>query len=71
MKTIKVKNKTEGSKAAFKILQEEIEAGAKTLGLATGSTPLELYKEIRESPASRVIISSFTQRGTSFFSHLK
>lgn len=49
MKTIKVKNKTEGSKAAFKILQEEIEAGAKTLGLATGSTPLELYKEIRES----------------------
>ncbi len=26
MKTIKVKNKTEGSKAAFKILQEEIEA---------------------------------------------
>lgn len=49
MKTIKVKNKTEGSKVAFKILQEEIEAGAKTLGLATGSTPLELYKEIRES----------------------
>ena len=33
MKTIKVKNKTEGSKVAFKILQEEIEAGAKTLGL--------------------------------------
>ncbi|BAQ24753.1 glucosamine-6-phosphate deaminase [Streptococcus troglodytae] len=49
MRIIKVKNKAEGSKAAFKILQEEIEPGAKTLGLATGSTPLELYKEMRES----------------------
>ncbi|EHJ53066.1 glucosamine-6-phosphate deaminase [Streptococcus macacae] len=49
MKVIKVKNTAEGGKSAFRILQEEMASGAKTLGLATGSTPLGLYKEMRES----------------------
>lgn len=49
MKLIIVKDQTQGGKQAFEILQREIEAGAKTLGLATGSTPLELYREMRDS----------------------
>ena len=49
MKVIKVENQIEGGKVAFEILKEKIANGAKTLGLATGSSPLEFYKEIVES----------------------
>lgn len=44
MKVITVKNQVEGGQVAFDILKEKLAAGAKTLGLATGSTPIELYK---------------------------
>ena len=49
MKVIKVKDQVEGGKIAFDILKEKLANGAKTLGLATGSSPLEFYKEIVES----------------------
>lgn len=49
MKLIIVKDQQEGAKKAFEIFQEAINNGAKVLGLATGSTPLPLYKEMRES----------------------
>ncbi|WP_061866504.1 glucosamine-6-phosphate deaminase, partial [Streptococcus oralis] len=39
----------EGGKVAFEILKEKLANGAQTLGLATGSSPLEFYKEIVES----------------------
>ncbi|MDR0690899.1 MAG: glucosamine-6-phosphate deaminase [Streptococcaceae bacterium] len=49
MKIIKVNDKYEGSKKAFKIIEEVHLNGARVFGLATGSSPLELYKELRES----------------------
>ena len=49
MKVIEVANQIEGGKVAFDLLKEKLEQGAKTLGLATGSSPLEFYKLIRES----------------------
>ena len=49
MKVIKVENQIEGGKVAFEILKEKLANGAQTLGLATGSSPLEFYKEIVES----------------------
>ena len=49
MKIIEVTDQIEGGKVAFDILKETIQKGAKTLGLATGSSPLEFYKQIRES----------------------
>jgi glucosamine-6-phosphate deaminase len=49
MKVIKVENQVEGGKVAFEILKEKLANGAQTLGLATGSSPLEFYKEIVES----------------------
>ncbi|MDR1522323.1 MAG: glucosamine-6-phosphate deaminase [Streptococcaceae bacterium] len=49
MKIIKVKDKYEGSKKAFKLIKEAHLNGSKVFGLATGSTPLELYKELCES----------------------
>ena len=49
MKVIKVENQVEGGKVAFEILKEKLANGAQTLGLATGSSPLEFYKEIIES----------------------
>ena len=50
MRVLIVKNEQEGGRVAF----DQIKGAMKTnqlnvLGLATGSTPLELYKEIRES----------------------
>ena len=49
MKVIKVENQVEGGKVAFEILKEKkLANGAQTLGLATGSSPLEFYKEIVE-----------------------
>ena len=46
MKVIQVKNPEEGGKVAFEILKEKLANGAQTLGLATGSSPLEFYREI-------------------------
>lgn len=49
MKVITIKNQEEGGKLVFALLKEKLAAGAKTLGLATGSTPLTFYKEIVNS----------------------
>ncbi|MGT2911229.1 glucosamine-6-phosphate deaminase [Streptococcus cameli] len=49
MKIIIVKDAVEGGKVAFDILSEKVAAGAKTLGLATGSTPITFYQEIVKS----------------------
>jgi glucosamine-6-phosphate deaminase len=49
MDIIKVKDKYEGSQKAFEIISKARLNGARVFGLATGSSPLELYKELRES----------------------
>ncbi|MBL1228923.1 glucosamine-6-phosphate deaminase [Enterococcus sp. BWB1-3] len=49
MKIIRVANAEEGGKKAFELIKEGMDAGAKVLGLATGSTPETLYKEMVES----------------------
>ncbi len=49
MKVITVKNQLEGAKIGFDLLKEAMDNGAKTLGLATGSTPVELYNQIVKS----------------------
>lgn len=48
MKIITAKNVEEASVKAFNLVQEGLENGTiQTLGLATGSTPLKLYAEMR------------------------
>ncbi|GBG96280.1 glucosamine-6-phosphate deaminase [Lactococcus termiticola] len=49
MKVITVKNQLEGAKIAFDLLKEAMEGGSKTLGLATGSTPVEFYNQVVQS----------------------
>lgn len=49
MKVIKVPSQLEGAKLGLDILTEKIAAGAKTFGLATGSTPVEFYNQIINS----------------------
>ncbi|VEE21750.1 glucosamine-6-phosphate deaminase NagB [Streptococcus equinus] len=49
MKVIRVNNQVEGGKKAFELLKAEMENGIKTLGLATGSTPLSFYNELVNS----------------------
>ena len=49
MKVIEVTNQLEGGQVAFDLLKEKLENGAKTLGLATGSSPLEFYQRMTES----------------------
>lgn len=49
METIIVKDNIEGGKKAFELIKEGMENDAKVLGLATGSTPIALYKEMTES----------------------
>lgn len=49
MKIITVKNQLEGAKITFGLLSEAMNNGAKTLGLATGSTPVEFYNQIVQS----------------------
>ncbi|MGT2754294.1 glucosamine-6-phosphate deaminase [Streptococcus ovis] len=46
MKIIKVTDAIAGGRVAFEVFREKVLAGAKVLGLATGSTPEELYKQI-------------------------
>ena len=43
MRIIRVQNQIEGGQVAFSLLKDEMAKGAKTLGLATGSTPLAFY----------------------------
>ena len=49
MKVIRVKDANEGGKKAFEIIKDGMENGIKVLGLATGSTPETLYKEMTTS----------------------
>ncbi|EXJ23663.1 Glucosamine-6-phosphate deaminase [Alkalibacterium sp. AK22] len=49
IRVIKVKDKREGGEKAFEIVKEAHESGAVVFGLATGSTPETLYREIRKS----------------------
>lgn len=49
MKVITVKNQLEGAKIGFDLLKEAMDNGAKTFGLATGSTPVEFYNQIVKS----------------------
>lgn len=49
MKVITVKNQLEGAKIGFDLLKEAMDNGTKTLGLATGSTPVEFYNQIVKS----------------------
>lgn len=49
MKAIVVKNQLEGGKIGLDLLKEARANGAKTLGLATGSTPVEFYNQIVNS----------------------
>lgn len=49
MRIIRVQNQIEGGQVVFSLLKDEMAKGAKTLGLATGSTPLAFYDEIRKS----------------------
>lgn len=49
MKVIVRENDIQGGAAAFEIFEKGIKDGAKTLGLATGSTPITLYQNWIES----------------------
>ncbi|HIX70147.1 glucosamine-6-phosphate deaminase [Enterococcus diestrammenae] len=49
MEIIRVKNAEEGGKKAFELIKKGMAAGVKTLGLATGSTPITLYQEMTNS----------------------
>lgn len=49
MEIIIVKNHDEGGAVAFDLLKEAIANGAKTLGLATGSSPLSFYQRLVSS----------------------
>ena len=49
MQIIRVANAEEGGKKAFELIKEGMTNGAKVLGLATGSTPETLYKEMTAS----------------------
>lgn len=49
MEIIRVRNAEEGGKKAFAIIREGMENGVRVLGLATGSTPISLYREMTES----------------------
>lgn len=49
MKIIKVANAEAGGKKAFELIKEGMDNGVKVLGLATGSTPETLYRELTAS----------------------
>lgn len=46
MKIIEVKDQLEGGKIAYDLVREKIAEGAQVLGLATGSSPIELYRQL-------------------------
>lgn len=43
------KSPDEATEAAFDIVKKRLESGIRTLGLATGSTPLKLYEKLRQT----------------------
>ncbi|MET3557563.1 glucosamine-6-phosphate deaminase [Streptococcus rupicaprae] len=49
MKIIEVKDQVEGGKIAYDLVREKIAEGAQVLGLATGSSPIELYRQLVDS----------------------
>ncbi|HFI0632580.1 TPA: glucosamine-6-phosphate deaminase [Streptococcus suis] len=49
MKVFVVKDQVEGAGIALDILKQKMADGAQVLGLATGSSPIEFYKQVRES----------------------
>ncbi len=49
MKVIIVKNDVDGGKEGYKVFADAKKNGAKTFGLATGSTPITTYQEIIKS----------------------
>lgn len=49
MKVIVVKSQQEGAEIALDLLKNKLATGAQVLGLATGSSPIEFYKNIRQS----------------------
>lgn len=49
MNVLIFENPEEATKAAFDILSKRLETGMKTIGLATGSTPLKLYEKLRNT----------------------
>lgn len=49
MKIEIVKDKKEGGKKAYELIQQAVNEGATVFGLATGSTPETLYAELRAS----------------------
>ncbi|MGT2755603.1 glucosamine-6-phosphate deaminase [Streptococcus ovuberis] len=46
MKIIEVRDQVEGGKIAYDLVRDKIAMGAKVLGLATGSSPIELYRQL-------------------------
>lgn len=58
MQIIRVANAEEGGKKAFELIKEGMNNGAKVLGLATGSTPETLYKEMTASDVDFTEITS-------------
>lgn len=58
MKIITVKNQDEGGKVCFNLLKEALNDGAKTLGLATGSSPITFYNELIASDLDFTELSS-------------
>ncbi|MBA1393532.1 glucosamine-6-phosphate deaminase, partial [Lactobacillus sp. XV13L] len=58
MKIIITEDKASGSAKAFDLFHSSIENGAKVIGLATGSTPENLYEEwIKSSVDNRDLVS--------------
>ena len=45
MRIIQVGNQVDGGRVAFELLKEKLAEGAKTIGLATGSSPLSFYEQ--------------------------
>lgn len=46
MQVITVQSPQEGAEVAFKLLTDKLATGAKTLGLATGSSPIAFYQKL-------------------------
>ena len=49
IKVVVVEDQVAGGKEAFEIIKKELADGLKVIGLPTGSTPEQMYKELRES----------------------
>lgn len=49
IKVVVVEDQVAGGKEAFEVIKQELADGLKVIGLPTGSTPEQMYKEMRES----------------------